>query len=1129
MYPSGLDVDDNGDVYVSDTGNDKIKKYPAGETSTGASGGWAVGTRGAGVGGNPTEFGNPRDVAVGSDNVYVADTDNQKVQVLAKSDGHWVRNINYAFKSPIGVSVGTVGGQERVLVSDGVSGNVFIFNTSDTLVRTVPPTTANQGTRDAAIDGDGNVYTADYRNNRIDKYGPSGTTPILQWGSASASDCKFVPRPYGVDVDDAGNVYVAVSNTQLIKKFTAAGACIGSGDGTTFGTKATGIDNTKTYQLRRVAVGAGPSPKVYAGDLWGIKILIFNQDGSPATPPRLGGGELPGPSGFNELHDVAVTGANGNTGFVYAVDMVNQRMQRHDKSLGDAAGWIDWGTKGTAETTAAFNWAQGIAVNPQDGHVWVADVRNDRIVEYAANGDGPLRSIDNGQGAATNQVYWPMDVTFDDTGHMYVADAFNHRVASFTVAPNSSVEPSPRWRVGTKGSGTGQFLKPWGVSFDGANNRVLVADSGNGRIASLNATNGTGWTNLGITRGTGAGKVRNPKGVAAGPNNTFWVADTDNNRINEYASNGTFTGVSLGGTAPGSSNTMFNAPQGIQVGPDGLLYVADAYNDRIQVFSLGGGPVGGITHGSNIFEPAGVAPLYPAGGQGAAGNARFVADSGGNRVVKVTGTGTSPTIEDIATGLNNPRNISTDVGDPQVLWVTNTGDNQVLKLTTAGAIMKFYGKGTSNVNYLKSPFGIANDASGVYVADTYNNRIVKLNKNTGAEIWTANACNGALSRPRDVTVGPDGNVYAVDTDHNQIVGLNPATHACVVRFGGSSQFKGPRALTSDGNSGLWVAESQNYRVSHVNLTGGSLGAPIGSYGQGLGKLNSPACVFLDSAGDVNVCDTFAFKIGRYQTNGTADPEVGGTPPVLGGFNNPFGVAYAPNGDLFVVDMYNQRLQKRHNGVWIATGTFGGKPGSMQMPRAVTITPDGNTVVLTNSEDSRIDLFNAADLSFIKSIKPKTGTTMMFPHQTALDGTTYWVADTNRSRILHLGADGTVLAPAITVAKPHGIAVDANFLYVTSGNQVLRYNKDGTGKTVLPATVSLPWNLTLSGGKLYVADGNNGRVLILTLADNATTSFGATGSCADCLSGPRSVALDPTSNNMAVADFLNNRVSIWATT
>ena len=133
--------------------------------------------------------------------------------------------------------------------------------------------------------------------------------------------------------------------------------------------------------------------------------------------------------------------------------------------------------------------------------------------------------------------------------------------------------------------------------------------------------------------------MRNPKGVAARADGTFWVADTDNNRIQEYAANGTFTGVGLGGTAYGTSNTQFNAPQGIEIGPDGLLYVADTYNDRIQVFSLtGGGGGGSLTHQCNIPILRGVAPLYPAGGEADPSGNRFVADSGGNRLVKVVGT-----------------------------------------------------------------------------------------------------------------------------------------------------------------------------------------------------------------------------------------------------------------------------------------------------------------------------------------------------------------------------------------------------------------------------------------------------------------------------------------------------------
>src|SRR5436190_14991202 len=105
MYPSGLDVDDAGNVVVADTGNDRISFYPAGSTSSS----WSVGVRGNAVGASPTGFQNPRDVAVDATRVFVADTDDNAVQILDKSDGSFLSKVAFAFSTPIGISVGTDG------------------------------------------------------------------------------------------------------------------------------------------------------------------------------------------------------------------------------------------------------------------------------------------------------------------------------------------------------------------------------------------------------------------------------------------------------------------------------------------------------------------------------------------------------------------------------------------------------------------------------------------------------------------------------------------------------------------------------------------------------------------------------------------------------------------------------------------------------------------------------------------------------------------------------------------------------------------------------------------------------------------------------------------------------------
>src|SRR5918999_4414434 len=149
MYPSGLDVDGAGNVVVADTGNDRVTLYPAGSTTPS----WSVGLRGAPVGGSPTGLQNPRDVALDTTYVYVADTDNNAVQVLRKSDGGFVTRFAHRFSTPIGVSVGTNGsGQKRILVSNGGSGVVDVFNASFSRILSVPPLASNAGTRDAATD-----------------------------------------------------------------------------------------------------------------------------------------------------------------------------------------------------------------------------------------------------------------------------------------------------------------------------------------------------------------------------------------------------------------------------------------------------------------------------------------------------------------------------------------------------------------------------------------------------------------------------------------------------------------------------------------------------------------------------------------------------------------------------------------------------------------------------------------------------------------------------------------------------------------------------------------------------------------------------------------------------------------
>ena len=173
-----------------------------------------------------------------------------------------------------------------------------------------------------------------------------------------------------------------------------------------------------------MAVGAGTNPLIYAADLWGLKILTYNSsDGTIASSqqPLLGSGTYPAAGGLNEDHGIAI---DPSTSQIFAANTVNQRIERFNLPNGDSP--FDWGTKGVVESSASFNWAQGIGYDPANGNVWVANTRNNRIDEFSTDGT-PIASCPN-TSRLTSSFNWPMAVAFDPSGTMYVADTFNNRI-----------------------------------------------------------------------------------------------------------------------------------------------------------------------------------------------------------------------------------------------------------------------------------------------------------------------------------------------------------------------------------------------------------------------------------------------------------------------------------------------------------------------------------------------------------------------------------------------------------------------------------------------------------------------------------------------------------------------------
>jgi len=517
--PGGVAVDSAGNVYVADAWNNTIRKVtPGGVVTTlaGLAGNWGS-TDGTG---SAARFDDPWGVAVDSvGNVYVADYNNCTIRKV----------------TPAGV----------VTTLAGLAGNWGSADGTGSAARF-------DGPNDMAVDSAGNVYVADYNNSTIRKVTPAGMVTTLaglagNWGSAdgTGSAARF-NDPWGVAVDSAGNVYVADTDNDTIRKVTPAGGVTTLAGSVSYGS----------------ADGTGSAAR------------------------------------FSYPRGVAVDGA----GNLYVADRDNHTVRKVTPlgvvttlaGLASSPGSAD----GTG-TAARFDNPRGVAVDDA-GNVYVADTDNHTIrkvtpaggVTTLAGQAGSSGSVD-GTGTAA-QFYYPYGVAVDSAGNVYVADTDNHTIRKVTPA---GVVTTLAGLAGSSGSadGTGsaaQFYYPGGVAADSAGN-VYVADAWNNTIRKVTppgvVTTLAGLAgNWGSADGMGSdAQFYYPYGVAVDGADNVYVADTDNHTIRKVTSAGVVTTLAglagnWGNADATGSAARFYYPHGVAVDSAGNVYVGDIDNSTLR-------------------------------------------------------------------------------------------------------------------------------------------------------------------------------------------------------------------------------------------------------------------------------------------------------------------------------------------------------------------------------------------------------------------------------------------------------------------------------------------------------------------------------------------------------------------
>ena len=609
--PYGTAVDAAGNVYVADRNNNTIRKItPAGVVSTFAG---HSGSTGAADGpGNLAYFNSPAGLAIdATGNLYVADTFNYTIRKI----------------SPAGVVSTLAGTAGSNGAADG-SGAAAQFFLPQSL----------------AVDGSGNVYVADTGSNTIRKITPAGMVTTLAGTAGNAGSANGTGAaarfslPAGIASDAAGNVYVADSYNQTIRKITAAGVVTTFAGSAGNSGSADGVGAAARFNYP-FGVAVDAAGNVYVNDTFNYAIRKITSGGVVTTitgQPGFGPGAIDGSLATARFHlaygQLAVDASGAN---LYLADTLNQTIRKiTTTTVSTLAGLASqYGINEGTGSAASFYGPRGVVVDPA-GNIYVADSYNSAIRKISTVGvvslvaGGANFGYADGLGAAA-QFERPAAIAIDSAGNLYVADSSNSTIRKVTpsgvvttIAGNASVAGS------SDGIGTAAtFNGPTGIAVDATGN-IYVADTNNQTVRKITA--GGSVSTLagaagayGYVEGMGAtARFGNLAGLTVDGAGNLYVADASNHAIRKITPAGlvsTFAGGSFGSLDGTGTVAKFFNPSAISLDTAGNLYVADTYNHIIRKITSAGlvttvvGVAGssGIRLGSSgrLYQPFGIAAV----------------------------------------------------------------------------------------------------------------------------------------------------------------------------------------------------------------------------------------------------------------------------------------------------------------------------------------------------------------------------------------------------------------------------------------------------------------------------------------------------------------------------------------
>ncbi|CAF1510736.1 unnamed protein product [Adineta ricciae] len=220
-----------------------------------------------------------------------------------------------------------------------------------------------------------------------------------------------------------------------------------------------------------------------------------------------------------------------------------------------------------------------------NGNIYILDTGNARVIKWSLdNMNGTVVAGGNGYGNATNQLNSPDGMFIDvNTLFIWIADTYNSRIVRWE-SPSTGV-----FFYGSNGSNSDQFYLPFGLFVDtDDSNTLYVADTYNHRVQMWmsGATNGTTVAGQTGTYGIGPSVLYYPVTVIGDKNQNLFILSSGTDSIMKWKV-GSNMGVLIVGTySSGSSSNQLYFSYNFKFGPDNSIFVADTGNNRIQKFAF---------------------------------------------------------------------------------------------------------------------------------------------------------------------------------------------------------------------------------------------------------------------------------------------------------------------------------------------------------------------------------------------------------------------------------------------------------------------------------------------------------------------------------------------------------------